>query len=409
MANGRQEALKKKLEQNFADKKFMIIGASGALGMEFLKALGSKYAIAVVRRPRTSFLEHLQEWMNEEEYQETKDVEVQNFDLQFSAMEGLEDFLKENAKRKDLAGIFYCAGETDAYSCARFPERAFRLNTIVPVQIANAFSQVPFFYISTGDVFSIPSSALTEYDFMGRGYSELDDPIPTTIYGLSKLCGEQLLLFSSLKNTIVVRIAFLFSKFPSIGKLNSPKPRLHFPLTILSKLMKGEKIELPGIPISISYGPDIVEALLGGFERFNLHSNDGKQILAGSVQPSTFRSLRLKLLEKDRLIHLINFASIAETLYSIANKVAFLNGFPISEIKEIKLSKASYFDNLTGELLPVSRLLRAAPFSLGCSMPTVDSALQRFFHEDFPGSKLQEKLFSNFEPKSGDPNCKLVK
>jgi len=80
--------------------------------------------------------------------------------------------------------IFHLAAETDVDLCERDPKHAFKVNASGTENIARACQKykINLLYISTAGVF---------YGDKKNPYTELDEPRPKNIYGVSKLRGEE--------------------------------------------------------------------------------------------------------------------------------------------------------------------------------------------------------------------------
>ena len=98
--------------------------------------------------------------------------------------------------------IFNCAAFTDVDGCEAQPDTAFNVNADAPGYIAKAAEKTgaKLIHISTDYVFSgdEPAPRL-----------EFDPTEPKTVYGKSKLSGEQR-VFQTCKNSIIVRTAWLY-------------------------------------------------------------------------------------------------------------------------------------------------------------------------------------------------------
>ncbi len=150
----------------------LITGAPGQLGSDLVKVVGKDYQTI----PASS-----------------ADFDVKNFE---AAME----FIK-NAK-PDV--IIHAAAFTDVDGCESQQNKAFTVNGLGTRNVAIAARGVDakLFYISTDYVFD---GAKTE------PYREYDHPNPQTIYGKSKLMGEEFVK-EQLRKFFIIRIAWLYGQ-----------------------------------------------------------------------------------------------------------------------------------------------------------------------------------------------------
>jgi dTDP-4-dehydrorhamnose reductase len=135
---------------------------------------------------------------------------------------------------------------TDVEGCESSPERAFRINTEAPGEIAEAARDFScrVVYLST------------EYIFDGENgpYSETEAPNALNIYGKTKLEGEHRVLCCSDQN-LIVRTTVVYS-FHEGGK--------NFMMQLLKRLSSSEKMNVPIDQISSpTYAPDLAMALEG--------------------------------------------------------------------------------------------------------------------------------------------------
>lgn len=93
--------------------------------------------------------------------------------------------------------IFHLAAETDVDKCELNKEHAFETNSMGTQNVAFACKEfdIPIVYISTGAVFDGEKM---------DGYTELDMPNPISIYGKSKLRGEEIIR-SLINNYYIIR------------------------------------------------------------------------------------------------------------------------------------------------------------------------------------------------------------
>lgn len=143
--------------------------------------------------------------------------------------------------------IIYAAGLTGVDEAERNPKLAYLLNTKAPTMVAEKASQlhIPILYFSTDAVFDGTKSI--------SPYKESDKTNPISMYGKSKLLGEQMVLAVSDKNC-VVRIITVYSHVTT--------EKRGFVQAVLEALSKGEKFQ--GITdqiINPIYVDDIVKAI----------------------------------------------------------------------------------------------------------------------------------------------------
>lgn len=98
--------------------------------------------------------------------------------------------------------VINCAAWTDVDGCESDAERAFQVNALGPENLARACHEnnVSFVTISTDYVFDGKKEGF---------YTQLDEPNPVSVYGVSKLEGEQRARNAN-SQTIVARTGFVF-------------------------------------------------------------------------------------------------------------------------------------------------------------------------------------------------------
>lgn len=104
--------------------------------------------------------------------------------------------------------IIYSVGLTSVDQAEENPKLAYLLNNEAPTFLAEkaSFLGIPLLYFSTDAVFDGTNDS--------HPYQEIDKPNPQSIYGKSKLLGEQNVLQNSNRNC-VARIIMPYSFFPS--------------------------------------------------------------------------------------------------------------------------------------------------------------------------------------------------
>ena len=80
--------------------------------------------------------------------------------------------------------IIHCAALSRTKDCEQDPESARRINVEVTAHLAQLSQDIPFIFLSSGEVF----------DGRTGWYSEMDEPNPINVYGQTKLEAEQAVL-----------------------------------------------------------------------------------------------------------------------------------------------------------------------------------------------------------------------
>jgi dTDP-4-dehydrorhamnose reductase len=143
--------------------------------------------------------------------------------------------------------VLNAAAFTQVDRCEREPEQARRVNAEAPAALARACLRhgVGLVHVSTDYVF----------DGAGRApYTELDPPAPRSVYGLTKLAGEQAVLGAS-DRFLVVRASWVFGR----GR--------NFVAAILARARTGEALRVVDDQIGRpTYAADLAEGILGLLE-----------------------------------------------------------------------------------------------------------------------------------------------
>lgn len=108
--------------------------------------------------------------------------------------------LYADMNRPDI--IINCAALTDPEKCADNPEEAYKVNTIGARNVAAAAQRInaKVIQISTDDVFDGKNE---------EPYNEFDIPVPRSIYGKSKLAGENM-VSSLCPRHIIIRSSWIY-------------------------------------------------------------------------------------------------------------------------------------------------------------------------------------------------------
>jgi len=152
----------------------------------------------------------------------------------------LEKLIEEN----DPQAVVYALGMTHVDDCETSREETFRWNSVVPAEIARLCGgSRAFVYFST------------EYVFDGENgpYSENDPPNPLSVYGYSKLRGEQS-VFLAKPDALVLRTTVVYG--PEEQKKN-------FIFSLRKRINKKQRVMVPCDQVSSpTYNADLASAVL---------------------------------------------------------------------------------------------------------------------------------------------------
>jgi len=144
--------------------------------------------------------------------------------------------------------LINCAAFHNVDLCERDPDRAFALNADAVDAAAAACAQrgIRFVTISSDYVFD---------GTLGRAYRETDVPNPRTVYGVSKLAGEERTRARGGRH-LIVRTSGVFG---TTGSSNKGKPLIE---RVLSAAQRGEPTRMVSdIIFSPSYAPHVAAAI----------------------------------------------------------------------------------------------------------------------------------------------------
>lgn len=121
-------------------------------------------------------------------------------DVDITDLKQVEHYIDQN--RPDI--VINCAAKSDRLWCEENPEEAFRLHAIGArnLAIASHASGAHLFYLSSDFVFEGNSTI---------PYTEFDKPNPQTVYGKSKLAGEEFVRNHCTNHTIL-RSSWMYGK-----------------------------------------------------------------------------------------------------------------------------------------------------------------------------------------------------
>ncbi|NIM06252.1 MAG: dTDP-4-dehydrorhamnose reductase [Armatimonadetes bacterium] len=150
--------------------KVLVTGAKGMLGTDLCARLGKQHEVIPLDLP-------------ELDVTETASV-----------------FARLEATRPEM--VIHCAAYTHVDGCERDPAQAFRVNSFGTWNVASACQKIDaaLTYISTDFVFDGEK---------GEPYDEFDKTNPISVYGRSKLAGEEVIR-ALLSRYLIIRSAWLF-------------------------------------------------------------------------------------------------------------------------------------------------------------------------------------------------------
>jgi dTDP-4-dehydrorhamnose reductase len=177
-------------------KRYLILGASGLLGSKLLNFLPDSHG---------TFFGNISKGKANMSFLDVNNLE--KFTL-------LLEMIKPNV-------VINCTGLTNVDKCENFPEKSWRLNTWLPLQIAKMCSvrSVKYIHISTDHFMNLSGTKLKENDYL----------VPINHYGYSKLSSE-LFIHSMARHSMIVRSNFFHFN-------------MHSPRTFLDHLIAGVKNE----------------------------------------------------------------------------------------------------------------------------------------------------------------------
>jgi dTDP-4-dehydrorhamnose reductase len=204
--------------------KSLIVGASGQVGTQMLAALGER-ALATSRVAREGWLK----------------LDVAELATPAQAADLLD--------AHELDAIYCVGGMTWVDGCEKDPELAHRTNARGPGVLAAYARQraVPYVFFSTDYVFD----GAKEHP---GPYTEDAEPHPLSIYGKTKLEGEQRLL-AAYPEALVLRTTWVYGA--DARQMNSL-------YSMMRSLLAGKPMQVPHDQISSpTYNRDLVRAALG--------------------------------------------------------------------------------------------------------------------------------------------------
>ena len=133
------------------------------------------------------------------------------------------DAVRKVVKENSVNIIINCAAYTNVDKAEDEPEKATLLNTTAPENLAKAIKEVDGLLIHIS----------TDYVFGGKGdrpYTETETTAPASVYGHTKLAGEEAIIANDCRY-IIIRTAWLYSEYgknfcKTMINLTSTKPQI---------------------------------------------------------------------------------------------------------------------------------------------------------------------------------------
>jgi dTDP-4-dehydrorhamnose reductase len=207
---------------NVTQPKTLLIGASGQMGGQILKILGAERCLVSSRGEQTDETLHL--------------------DLATMANKGEADRLLAG---HDLDAIYCIAGMTNVEGCEDTPELAHFVNCRGPEMLAHVAKErgIPFVYFSTEYVF----------DGYAGPYVEEDATNPLSVYGKSKLAGEEAVT-AAYGEALILRTTVVYGQ--DFGQKN-------YVYSLMRVLSAGKEMRVPEDQISTpTYNRDLAKATI---------------------------------------------------------------------------------------------------------------------------------------------------
>ncbi len=164
----------------------------------------------------------------------------------------LEESVEERIEKYHPDYIVHSAALSNVDECERNPTLAYRINAYGTKKIATTASRtnIPLLYISTDYVF----------DGTTPPYSEDSEPNPVSVYGASKLLGEEYV--KSVSSSVILRVSWLFG--PEGSNFVDFVIRAKEPVPVVA-----EQISKPTYTIDLSYGIlNLIESKSSGIYHF---------------------------------------------------------------------------------------------------------------------------------------------
>ena len=199
----------------------LVLGASGQLGAELCRQLGPT-ALPAARNPKHPG------WLR---------LDLDELAIDSDALPALLD-------AHNITAVICSAGATDVERCESDHAWAHAANHLGPLALARAARHIPFVFYST------------DYVFDGRSgpYTEADVPNPLSVYGSSKLDGEQAILAAH-PGALVLRTTTVYGPDPQSK---------NFLYTLRRLLTAGTTMRLPSDQFANpTYNADLATATLG--------------------------------------------------------------------------------------------------------------------------------------------------
>ena len=156
------------------NKKIIILGSAGCLGKQISESLSfGSYNLKKISRKNFNYIDN-------------------------------DNKLFKIIKKFNPKIIINCAAISELRKCRTNPNKAYKVNAIFPYKLSSISQKIGaiLIHFSTDAVFEGKRKSI---------YKVNDMPLPTTVYGKSKMAGERLI--SHYSKSLIIRLPLLFGKY----------------------------------------------------------------------------------------------------------------------------------------------------------------------------------------------------
>jgi len=214
--------------------KILLVGGAGFIGKRFIR----KYA----KTNKITVFATKDDILNTKNFLEDNNVE---------SIEGTieDDYLSEIIKNKNPDIVVHLAALTGLVKCHKDPQNAFKINVYGTYNVVNACSNIgcKLIFISSREVYG---------ETLSKNTSENDILLPNNVYGITKMMGENIIQFFSIKQNLDFTILRLTNVY-------GPEGDQYGAQVIIKKALAEKKIQILGGTqrLNYVYVDDVVEII----------------------------------------------------------------------------------------------------------------------------------------------------